>query len=220
MYAILLDGGFVCKKLRPTLAPVQANGVRPHVGADDLVALCDRIALHPQLNGYELLRIYYYDAAPADGRTALPVSGAAFDLTATDTYRASQSLQSQLVLKPHFSLRMGHVQLSPQRWRIKESVARQLRQTQRALVDDDYVLDLKQKGVDMRIGMDMARLALRELVRTVVVVTGDGDFVPALKFVRREGIKVFLDPMDHNVRDLREHADLVIDPSLAMPAIP
>jgi uncharacterized LabA/DUF88 family protein len=63
----------------------------------------------------------------------------------------------------------------------------------------------------MRVGLDMARLALRETVRAVIVVTGDSDFVPAFKFVRREGVKVILDPMGHNVRtELREHADIVI----------
>jgi uncharacterized LabA/DUF88 family protein len=63
----------------------------------------------------------------------------------------------------------------------------------------------------MRVGLDMARLALRETVRTVVVVTGDSDFVPAFKFVRREGVKVILEPMGHNVRtELRAHADVVL----------
>jgi uncharacterized LabA/DUF88 family protein len=70
-----------------------------------------------------------------------------------------------------------------------------------------------QKGVDMRIGMDMARLALRNLVRTVVVVTADSDFVPALKFVRREGVKVILEPYGKNGRkELRYHADIVLPP--------
>jgi len=63
----------------------------------------------------------------------------------------------------------------------------------------------------MRVGMDMARLALREMVRTVVVVTADSDFVPTFKFVRREGVKVILDPMGSNPRlELREHSDIVI----------
>ena len=64
----------------------------------------------------------------------------------------------------------------------------------------------------MRIGMDMARLALREMVRAVVVVTGDSDFIPAFKFVRREGVKVVLDTLGHRgVRvDLKMHADIII----------
>jgi uncharacterized LabA/DUF88 family protein len=82
--------------------------------------------------------------------------------------------------------------------------------TPRALTDNDFDLDISQKGVDMRIGLDMARLALRETVRAVAVVTGDSDFIAAFKFVRREGVRVFLDPMGHNIRtELRAHADFV-----------
>ena len=63
----------------------------------------------------------------------------------------------------------------------------------------------------MRIGMDMARLALRDLVRQVVVVTGDSDFVPAFKFVRREGVRVILDLMGENGRvELKQNSDIVL----------
>ena len=93
-------------------------------------------------------------------------------------------------------------------------VAAALIQAPRALTDDDFDLDVGQKGVDMRIGMDMARLALRQTVRAVIVVTGDSDFVPAFKYVRREGVKVILDPMGAGGRrELREHADIVLRPA-------
>lgn len=88
----------------------------------------------------------------------------------------------------------------------------------RALTDADFELDISQKGVDMRIGLDMARLALREMVRAVVVVTGDSDFVPTFKFVRREGVKVILEPLGHNVTvELKQHADIVLEPPHGAP---
>ena len=94
---------------------------------------------------------------------------------------------------------------------MKARVAKELVKAPRALVDADFVLDMSQKGVDMRIGMDMARLALREMARAVVVVTGDTDFVPAFKYVRREGVKVFLETLGGGGRvELRSHADVVI----------
>ena len=44
----------------------------------------------------------------------------------------------------------------------------------------------------------------------LVLVTGDSDFIPAMKFARREGLKVYVDPMGHGIRrDLRAHADFV-----------
>jgi uncharacterized LabA/DUF88 family protein len=92
-------------------------------------------------------------------------------------------------------------------------VAKELIHTPRPLVDDDFDLDLSQKGVDMRIGLDMARLALRETVRAIIVLTGDSDFVPAFKFVRREGVKVILEPMGQNIRiELKAHSDIVLHP--------
>lgn len=182
-----------------------------HASADEIVSECERLQNLPAVSDYELLRIYYYDAPPSSEALTRPVSRTQLKLATTERFRLSQSLYDQLVLKPHFALRMGETRLSKEKWRIKPRVARELTVSQRPLVDADFDLDLSQKGVDMRIGLDMARLALRETVRAVVVVTGDSDFVPAFKFVRREGVKVILDPLGHNVRtELRAHSDIVI----------
>ena len=114
-------------------------------------------------------------------------------------------------MRPNFALRMGETMLSPENWIIKPRAARDLKREPRPLRDSNFKLDISRKGVDMRVGMDMARLALRELVRTILVVMAEGDFVPAFKFVRREGVKVILAPMGHNVRvDLKVHSDIVI----------
>ena len=47
----------------------------------------------------------------------------------------------------------------------------------------------------MKIGIDITSLALKRMVNQIVLVSGDGDFVPAAKLARREGIDVILDPM-------------------------
>lgn len=70
---------------------------------------------------------------------------------------------------------------------------------------------ISQKGVDMRLGLDIAALTLKRQADIIVLVTGDSDFVPAMKFARREGAQIFLAPLGHGIRDsLREHADLVL----------
>ena len=173
LFAILLDGGFLTKKLYMRLGR--------HATADDIVAECTRLQQIPELSDYDLLRIYYYDAPPSSEAIQKPVSKSKMNLAQTERFRLSQSLYDQLVLKPHFALRMGETRLSPHRWRIKPAVAKQLIIAPRQLTDDDFDLDLSQKGVDMRIGLDMARLALKGTVRTVVVVTGDSDFIAAFK---------------------------------------
>ncbi len=69
-------------------------------------------------------------------------------------------------------------------------------------------LGLRQKGVDMRIGLDISTLTLKKQVDTIVLVAGDSDFVPAAKLARREGINFILDPLWQKVNDdLFEHID-------------
>lgn len=69
-------------------------------------------------------------------------------------------------------------------------------------------LDLRQKGVDMRIGLDIASVALKRLASTIILIAGDADFVPAAKLARREGIQIILDPLWQKVSDdLFEHID-------------
>lgn len=76
------------------------------------------------------------------------------------------------------------------------------------------MLDLKQKGVDMRIGLDIASLANKKLVDQIVLIAGDSDFVPAAKHARREGIDFILDPMWLTIKpSLQEHIDGIHTPT-------
>jgi len=76
------------------------------------------------------------------------------------------------------------------------------------LSDDDFVPSLRQKGVDMRIGLDIASIALKRQAETIVLVSGDADFVPQARMARREGIQFVLDPLWQDIpRDLFEHID-------------
>jgi uncharacterized LabA/DUF88 family protein len=81
----------------------------------------------------------------------------------------------------------------------------------RSLTPDDLKLGLRQKGVDMRIGIDITTLTLKKQVDTIILVTGDSDFVPAAKVARREGVEFILDPLWQSVNDdLHEHVDGVM----------
>lgn len=82
----------------------------------------------------------------------------------------------------------------------------------------DVALGLRQKGVDMRIAIDIASLTLKKQVSTIVLVAGDSDFVPAAKLARREGMEFILDPLWQNVNDdLFEHID-ALQSGLARPS--
>src|SRR5690606_39000007 len=73
---------------------------------------------------------------------------------------------------------------------------------------EDIHLPLRQKGVDMKIGLDITSMTLKKQIDTIVLVTGDSDFIPAAKVARREGVEFILDPMWQSVDgDLLEHID-------------
>lgn len=201
-YAILVDGGFIKKKLKtknkhfPTVAEIEAE--------------ITRIKVDPNLADYTLLRVYFYDAPPASGIVINPIDATKTDLSADAHYAANVGLQQALELQPNMALRMGETAVHG--WELGGAALRNIKQNgARAVVAKDFVPNIEQKGVDLRIGLDIARLAIRQLVDIIVVVTGDSDMVPAFKFARREGMRVYLDHMGHSVmRELKAHVDLVL----------
>ena len=83
-----------------------------------------------------------------------------------------------------------------------------LREMWTGLHGGSVALGLKQKGVDMRIGLDISTLTLKRHVDTIILIAGDSDFVPAAKLARREGVEFILDPLWQSVNDdLHEHID-------------
>jgi uncharacterized LabA/DUF88 family protein len=200
-YAILLDGGFVVTKLRKKL--------RRFPTAEDLVELCERIQSHQFLSGLKLLRIYFYNAPPYADSIINPINNAKLRLASSESVSQNSRLHDKLELKPDFALRMGVTVCHG--WKVSRKALSESDGT-RPLGSDDLIPHIEQKGVDLRIGIDIARLALNKLVSTIVVVSGDSDFVPAFKFARREGLRVFLDVMGHPVRrELKVHADRLLD---------
>ena len=175
--------------------------------ADDIEKESDRIRdLFPE---HDLLRIYFYDAPPAKDSLQNPIDGSRLELSKTKRFREYQSLLSTLEMKPNYALRLGDT--FTHGWEVGKAALADLQKGQRPLQPRDLVPSITQKGVDLRIGLDIARLALREMVRAIVVVTGDSDMVPAFKFARREGVHVYLDHLGHGVRrELKAHADIVL----------
>jgi len=200
-FALLLDGGFVLKKLHSQLSST--------VVANDIETFCNSISQLPELSNHELLRIYFYHAPPASGTKTNPLDRSVVNFSNTPIFNDSTRLISALELKPNFALRLGKT--ATHGWKLGKRALQSLVNNQRNLTAADLVPDIQQKGVDLRIGLDIARLALRQLVDVIVVVTGDSDFVPAFKFARREGLRVYLHHMGHGVnKDLKIHVDLVL----------
>lgn len=129
----------------------------------------------------------------------------------TPTYQWSIDFFEALANMRKVALRMGELQERESGYRIKKAAVNKLcRQeiTINDLTDTDFEIDLIQKGVDMRIGLDIASMAYKKQVSQIVLIAGDSDFVPAAKHARREGIDFILDPMWQGIRaELNKHID-------------
>jgi len=158
-----------------------------------------------------LYRIFVYDAAPPAWKGHLPIARTPVDLRKTDRARWRLAFHDALRGMRKVALRLGEVPATTISWRLREGTLRELLKGRRAwaeITDSDFFLDMRQKGVDMRLGLDIASLAYKRQVNQIVLVTGDSDFVPAAKLARREGVDVILDPMWATIRpELFEHVD-------------
>ncbi|RBJ79409.1 NYN domain-containing protein [Xanthomonas oryzae pv. oryzae] len=205
--AILIDGAYFIKRFR-SIEP--HNSMDPQRAAD--VAHRWAVAHLTTANKpkRELYRIFFYDCAPLEKKMHYPVTKRAVDFAKSPEAVFRRKLHDLLRRKRKVALRLGH--LSPQvGWTVSQAKLDDiLKQKLKVedLLEDDFLPAVRQKGVDMRIGIDISSLALKHQVDQIVLFAGDADFVPAAKLARREGIDFMLDPMWSSVADgLLEHID-------------
>ena len=205
--AILVDGGFYRKRAKYLWGEKNAEE-----RAKELIAYC-QAHLHDYDGGERrrLYRIFYYDCEPIGRRSVYhPLLKKNVDLDKSDTYMWSTQFFEELKHLRKLALRLGC--LSDQmNYNLKPEVTKALCSGKRdieSLTTADFVFNIQQKGVDMKIGVDIASLAYKHQVDQIILIAGDSDFVPAAKLARREGIDFILDPMWATVRDdLFEHID-------------
>ena len=196
-----MDGAFVTKRFETE------NERFPDVS--DITQLAE--SLLAALPDSTIYRAFLY-GDPFHGSKQTPLSGPLVDFSATRTARNNTRLLEQLEASEDFAVRRG--ELVFEGWRLGRAADRALqRNPKKTISHRDFVPELTQKGVDMRIGLDIAALALKRLADTVVLVTGDADMIPAMRFARREGLRVGLCTMGQpgTRRDLRAHADFMLD---------
>jgi len=140
-----------------------------------------------------------------------PLSGELIDFEKTDLYTWTTEFLNELRKKRKVALRLGTLAEAQAHFNIDPQVTKKLCNSTMQwgdLTKDDFKLDVKQKGVDMKIGIDIASLAYKKQVDQIVLISADSDFVPASKLARREGIDFILDPMWATIKpELHEHID-------------
>lgn len=205
--AILVDGGFFLKRYRSINKVKSLDPVRT---ANDLWEMCLKHLTQAKSESFDLYRIFYYDCLPYDKKQHNPVTGKSIDFAKTDQYKFQLEFLEELKKKRKIALRLGVLE-DRKRWIIKPSKTKELLTKKLSvddLTEDDVQFDFTQKRVDIKIGLDIASMALKNQVEQIILVSGDSDFVPASKLARREGIDFILDPMWNPIKPhLFEHID-------------
>lgn len=211
--AVLVDGGFYRRRARKLFGEKT-----PADRAEEIAKYARR---HISKSRSSLYRIYYYDCPPSSKVLFHPLTQKQVNLAKTEQYAWTNEFFEALTHKRKVALRRGE-ELETQRGytlnadRTKKICAGKMSISD--LNERDFDLDIVQKGVDMRIGLDIATLAERGTVNQIVMISGDSDFVPAAKHARRSGIDFLLDPMWAQIsKSLSEHVDGIRQCVLAPP---
>jgi uncharacterized LabA/DUF88 family protein len=181
--ALLIDGGWFCRALAKRLM-LPGNWPKAHQVIKNAKSALGR--------DEELFRIFYYDCEPYSHEVTNPVDGSKVDYATLPTYVARKSFFHDMGQSKHVALRRG--ELKTRGWNFSKLYRKSLitGHSPTAPRGSDVYANFEQKGVDMRIGIDVATLALKKLVDRIILFSGDTDMIPALKLARREGLQVFL----------------------------
>lgn len=202
--AVLVDGAFYQKR-----AKYLFGEKGPDERADELIDYCHRHV--GRKKGRFLYRIFYYDCPPSDAVIWNPITKTNVPLARTRLYSWSNDFHRCLCSKRKVAVRMGELLETQEGYTLKSEALKALLNKKKSveeLTTTDLKLDITQKGVDMKMGIDIASLAYGKYVDQIVMIAGDSDFVPAAKLARRNGIDFILDPMWHTIsRSLSKHVD-------------
>lgn len=147
-----------------------------------------------------LFRILYYDCEEFAGSVKLPVSGG------MKSYPGGNPFLSDLAREELVAVRRGIL-----KFRGWERRANSLKPgaPSVALTDADFQAKWEQKGVDLRIGLDIVTMTENRAADLIVLLTGDTDLIPAMKLARGRGLQLAgLDlPNRKIIPELKPHLD-------------
>ena len=197
--AIAIDGPFFVKRVRqlfPASIHYDARAMADLVWRLSAAHLFERN--QPKRH---LFRIFFYDSPIVDQKVTLPITHHSVDLSKTKEGQFRLAFHRQLQRKRKLALRLGEP-VEMDGWRLREDALNDLlakRITVDELQDDDFSPGTNSRGLELRMGVDLASLGYKHQVQQVVLMTGEGYFAQAAELVRHEGIDVVLDPMWQNI---------------------
>lgn len=205
--AILVDGGFYRRRAQMLYGEKTAQE-----RLNELMKYCQKHVLDDRDHQYySLYRIFYYDCPPMSKKVYHPLLSRTVDFSKSSLYEWMSEFLDGLKGRRKVALRLGLLADAQACYTLRPDAVKQLcsgKLRPEDLEERHFTLDVKQKGVDMKIGVDIASLAYKQQVDKIVLISGDSDFVPAAELARREGIDFVLDPMWIDIKpELFEHID-------------
>jgi uncharacterized LabA/DUF88 family protein len=146
-----------------------------------------------------VVRILYYDCPPFAGEVVLPISGE------RRVFESGDGWLRDLAQRERFAVRRGILKFRG--FRLRRGTATTPGQP---LTDDDFAPDFEQKGVDVRIALDIASYAHLPDMDQLILASQDTDLVPAMKYARRLGKQMVVASLGNMRRlppELYEHSD-------------
>ena len=205
--AILVDGGYYRKR-----ATALWGRKDPSVRAAELVTYCMLHITEPE-DPRDLYRIFYYDCPPMKRTMKHPLDCSEINYSEEPMTKWTNDFYNELTRKMRVALRMGELAESVASYVLKPEAMKALLHKTKSVDDltkEDFRLDVKQKGVDMRIGLDAATISAGGKVNQIVLIAGDSDFIPVAKLVRRNGVDFILDPMNQSPKQsMYQHVDAI-----------
>ncbi len=204
--AILIDGGFFLKRYYVVYGKSPMDDGAAKV-AKTISNICQEFQKKFE---FDLLKVFFYDCVPYEESHTTPIGNKKLDFGQTPLALFKIKLFDELKKTRKMVLRLGKLKTG-YGWLLKPMITKDLltgKTSFKSLTDEDFYFDLTQKGVDMKIGLDISTFAYKQQVDQIILVAGDADFIPAAKVARREGIDFILDPMWQHIDDkLFEHID-------------
>lgn len=203
--AILVDGGYYRKRAQYLWGKKTAEE-----RANELFKYCMLHISEPD-EPRDLYRIFYYDCPGMTRQMTHPLTGATIDFSKGDGTQWAKDFFEALSSKRKVAIRRGELAENQAEYVLKPKALSELLNGSKTVHDlsvRDFRLEVKQKGVDMRIGLDAASIAMGKQADQIVLIAGDSDFLPVAKIARRSGIDFILDPMKQMPKaNLQEHVD-------------
>lgn len=147
-----------------------------------------------------VVRVFYFDSKPISSTIVHPLDGTNFDLSETKTFKFSCEVIAKLEERGDFTVSLGYSMGA--KFELNEGVLEKVLAGAINISELDkryFHFAVSQKNVDMMIGVKMISIAHSGKADRLILIAGDSDFAPAIRYAIDLGLNVTLNPLGRHV---------------------